>query len=66
MKSTTANRIEVALCEFKKNVDRNELAEQQGKCCRFNVALLEDSNTINISDRISTTAWGWYVIVVLC
>ncbi|KAI8370847.1 hypothetical protein EDC96DRAFT_542753 [Choanephora cucurbitarum] len=55
MKSATANGIEVVLCEFKKNVDRNELAEQQGKCCRFDVALLEDLNTINIGDTIVTT-----------
>ncbi|KAI8334940.1 hypothetical protein EDC96DRAFT_568553 [Choanephora cucurbitarum] len=57
MRSTTANGIEVALCEFKKNVNRNELIEQQGKCCRFDVALLEDLNTINISDKIVTTIW---------
>ena len=58
MKSTTANRIEVALCKFKKNVDRNELAEQQGKCCRFSIALLEELNTINISDKKITTIWS--------
>ncbi|KAI8375683.1 hypothetical protein EDC96DRAFT_541121 [Choanephora cucurbitarum] len=50
-----ANGIEVTLCEFKRNVDRNKLAEQQGKCCRLNVALLEDSEPIRISDRVITT-----------
>ncbi|OBZ89893.1 hypothetical protein A0J61_02045 [Choanephora cucurbitarum] len=58
MKSTTANDIEVALCEFEKNVDRNELAEQQGKCHRLEVALLEDLEPINISDKIITATWG--------
>ncbi|KAI8334096.1 hypothetical protein EDC96DRAFT_568658 [Choanephora cucurbitarum] len=58
MKSATTNGIEVVLCEFKKNVDRNELDKQQGKRCRLKVSLLEDLNTINISDIIITTIWG--------
>ncbi|KAI8376635.1 hypothetical protein EDC96DRAFT_540892 [Choanephora cucurbitarum] len=58
MKSTTANGIEVSLCEFKKNVDKNELAEQQGKYCHLNVSLLEWLITINLSDKIITTIWG--------
>ncbi|KAI8370184.1 hypothetical protein EDC96DRAFT_573698 [Choanephora cucurbitarum] len=58
MTFTTANGIEVALCKFKKNVERNKLAEQQGKCCRLNVFLLEYSEPINISDRVITTIWS--------
>ncbi|KAI8375677.1 hypothetical protein EDC96DRAFT_303756 [Choanephora cucurbitarum] len=58
MKFSASNGIEVALCEFKKNMEARKLAEQQGKCCRLNLALLEDLKSIRINDRILAMTWG--------
>ncbi|KAI8327529.1 hypothetical protein BD560DRAFT_417970 [Blakeslea trispora] len=58
MKFISANGTEIALCEFKKDMDRRKLSEQQGKCCRLNVSLLEDLKTINVNERIIAVTWG--------
>ncbi|KAI8053143.1 uncharacterized protein B0P05DRAFT_308037 [Gilbertella persicaria] len=63
MRFMADNGIEVALCEFKRNTDRRKLTEQQGKCCRLNVALLEDLKTIDINDRIIAITWGGMCVV---